>query len=132
NTFPLWVTLLAWPVLRHRPSLGVALALLSGIAGVVLIERPDRGEFRAASLCALAAAFCTAVVMLGLHRLKNLDPLVIVVHFSAVATGVIGAFVLWTAIEQPMDFVPLTRPATLALLLGIGVFGTIGQIMMTA
>ena len=33
NTFPIWVTLLAWPVLRERPSALFALALASGIAG---------------------------------------------------------------------------------------------------
>src|SRR5262245_19589432 len=60
NTFPLWVTLLAWPVLRQRPTPGVAVALLSGIAGVCLIEQPHEGEFRLASAFALAAAFCTA------------------------------------------------------------------------
>lgn len=132
NTFPLWVTVLAWPVLRHRPTLGVAVALVSGIAGVVLIERPERGEFRWASLCALTAAFCTAVVMLGLHRLKQLYPLVIVVHFSAIATGIIGAFVLWTGFGRPLEFAPLAQPRTLALLLGIGILGTAGQIFMTA
>src|SRR5262249_48168148 len=96
NTFPLWVTLLARPVLGLRPTPGVALALVSGIAGVCLIEQPHEGEFRLASVFALTAAVCTAVVMLGLHRLRHFDPLVIVVHFSAVATGIIGGFIVWT------------------------------------
>ena len=41
NTFPLWVTLLAWPVLRERPGGKAVVALVCGIAGVCLIERPD-------------------------------------------------------------------------------------------
>jgi drug/metabolite transporter (DMT)-like permease len=133
NTFPLWVTLLAWPVLGQRPTPGVALALLSGIAGVCLIEQPQEGEFRQASAFALAAAFCTAVVMIGLHRLRHFDPLVIVVHFSAVATGIIGGFILWTVLRRhDLDLAPLADAETLALLLGIGLLGSTGQILMTS
>lgn len=133
NTFPLWVTLLAWPYLGQRPTFGVALALISGIAGVVLIERPDQGEFRLASMTALLAAICTGVVMLGLHRLKNYDPLVIVVHFSAVATIFIGGFTIWSSLTtQPISLRTLADPVTLLLLAGVGMLGTVGQILMTA
>jgi drug/metabolite transporter (DMT)-like permease len=132
NTFPLWVTLLAWPALRQRPTVGVGAALLSGIAGVALIEQPQRGDFRWASLAALGASFCTAIVMIGLHRLRHYDPLVIVVHFSAVASGFIGGFTLWTAMRGlDLDLAPLADPATVTLLVGIGVLGAVGQILMT-
>lgn len=133
NTFPLWVTVLAWPVLRQRPTFGVVLALASGVAGVVLIERPYAGDFRLASAGALAAAICTAVVMLGLHRLRHYDPLVIVVHFSAVATAIIGAFTAITAIAtHPISFTPLADPEMLLLLAAIAVLATCGQILMTS
>jgi drug/metabolite transporter (DMT)-like permease len=133
NTFPLWVTLLAWPVMRQRPTAGVLVALASGIVGVYLIEQPQGADSRLACSCALAAAFCTAVVMIGLHRLRHFDPLVIVVHFSAVATGIIGAFILWTAAtREGVDLAPLADAETIALLVGIGLLGATGQILMTA
>lgn len=133
NTMPLWVTLLAWPLLGQRPTVGVLLALLSGTVGVYLVEHPTAGEFRLASLCALAAAFCSAVVMIGLHRLRHLNPLVIVVHFSMVATGFIGGFIVWTAAaRRDLDLAPLSDGVTLALLVGIGLLGSAGQIFMTA
>jgi drug/metabolite transporter (DMT)-like permease len=132
NTFPLWVTLLAWPVLGHRPTAAVVLALISGIAGVCLIEQPQHGESRYASLGALAAAFCTAVVMLGLHRLKYLDPLAIVVHFSAVAAAIIGGFVTCTALGvKALNFDQLLDRVTLTLLLAIALLATGGQVLMT-
>src|SRR5205823_3428063 len=56
NTFPLWVTLLAWPVLGARPTAAVGLALVSAILGVVLIEKPHVGDIRPASLAALFSA----------------------------------------------------------------------------
>jgi drug/metabolite transporter (DMT)-like permease len=131
NTFPLWVTLLAWPAFGERPTLAVMLALGSGIAGVVLIEQPE-GEFRWASGAALTAAICSAVVMLGLHRLRHVDTLAIVVHFSAVATVFIGGFTLWTCWQgQQLDLAPLADWRTIALLLAIGLCATVGQILMT-
>jgi drug/metabolite transporter (DMT)-like permease len=131
NTFPLWVTLLAWPILGERPTAGVGLALLSGIFGVALIEDPQDG-FRLASLAALFAAVCTAVVMIGLHRLRNLHPLAIVVHFSGVATVFAVGYLLWSvATGQPLDTSGLTDPTTLTLLAAVGGFAAVGQIMMT-
>ena len=131
NTFPVWVTLLAWPVLGMRPTTGVGLALLSAILGVALIEKPFTGDVRVESLAALFAALCTAVVMLGLHHLRNLNSLAIVVHFSAVATIVCVGYTIFTAMTLPLDQGRLAEPATLALLFGVAAFATIGQIAMT-
>src|ERR1051325_6010117 len=41
NTVPVWVTLLAWPVLGQRPGAAVWAAIAVGLAGVVLIQRPE-------------------------------------------------------------------------------------------
>jgi len=132
NTFPLWVALLAWPVLTQRPTLGVAAALVCGILGVALIERPDRGDFRWASLAALTAAVCTAIVMIGLNRLRNFDPLAIVVHFSAVATIVsLGFMASSVAHGSDIDLGKLAHGPTLALLAGVAICATTGQILMT-
>lgn len=131
NTFPVWVTLLAWPVLGMRPTTGVAFALLSAIAGVALIEKPYTGDVRIESLAALVAALCTAVVMLGLHHLRNLNSLAIVVHFSGVATIVCFGYTIATANAMPLDRSRLAEPITIALLIGVAGFATIGQIAMT-
>jgi drug/metabolite transporter (DMT)-like permease len=132
NTFPLWVLVLAWPVLGMRPTVGVGLALLSGIAGVALIEQPHPGEIRIASLMALAAAFCSAVVMIGLHRLKHLHPLSIVVHFSALASIVCIGYACVTHLGgQPLSLAPLMRPWNVVLLLTLGALASAGQFLMT-
>jgi drug/metabolite transporter (DMT)-like permease len=132
NTFPLWVLILAWPVLGTRPTIGVGLALLSGIAGVALIEQPHPGEIRIASVMALAAAFCSAVVMIGLHRLKHLHALSIVVHFSALATLICTGYATVTHFAgQTLSLSPLTNPVNWLLLLGLGALASTGQILMT-
>jgi drug/metabolite transporter (DMT)-like permease len=143
NTFPIWVTLLAWPVLGERPSPGFLLALASGVAGVVLIEHgvtagesealaESTGTLRFAIASALLAAVCTAVVMLGLHRLRTINSLAIVVHFSAVATVAVFGYAIVTALNGwPIDLSVLTDRLTLTLLLAVGVLATLGQIAMT-
>jgi len=132
NTFPLWVTLLAWPLLRQRPTAIFVLALLSSVAGVALIEGPESGVIRSATLAALLASFGTAVVMIGLHRLRDVAPLAIVVHFSAVATVVCLGFAVVTAILWgDIDLTTLSNPGTLTLLASVGIFATLGQISMT-
>jgi drug/metabolite transporter (DMT)-like permease len=145
NTFPIWVTLLAWPVLGERPTAAFALALASGIAGVVLVEHGKAvaegaagssiiASVRPAIAAALLAAVCTAVVMLGLHRLRYIHSLAIVVHFSAVATIVCTAFAAVTPLlfpDWPLDWSALADPVTLSLLAAVGGLATVGQITMT-
>src|SRR6185503_16664620 len=40
KSYPLWVALLSWFVLKERPSAKVWIAILVGLAGVILIARP--------------------------------------------------------------------------------------------
>jgi drug/metabolite transporter (DMT)-like permease len=132
NTFPLWVTLIAWPVLGHRPTALFAVAVISGVAGVAFIEGPQSTGIRAASVAALLASFCTAIVMIGLHRLRSVESLAIVVHFSAVATVVCFLYSVVTAcLWEPIDLNALKDPKTIVLLLGVGMCGTAGQVSMT-
>jgi drug/metabolite transporter (DMT)-like permease len=143
NTFPIWVTLLAWPVLGERPTAGFILALTSGIAGVVLIEygkAPAEGAvaiagmIRPAVAAALLAAVCTAIVMLGLHKLRHIPSLAIVVHFSTVATIACVGFAFATPLlfpDWPLDWSTLSNPNVLLLLAAVGGLATLGQIAMT-
>src|SRR5437870_4952191 len=85
NTFPIWVALLAWPLLGEPPSARVWFAVVSGMAGVVLIQQPHFAEGNFASLVALGSSLSTAFAMIGLHRLHKIDVRAIVVHFSGVS-----------------------------------------------
>jgi drug/metabolite transporter (DMT)-like permease len=132
STFPIWVALLSWPLLHERPSAATWVAACCGVLGVYLIQQPAGDasipSHRFATLLALVAAFTSAVAMLGLHRLKELDTWAIVVHFSGVST----AFVLCSwffgqapPVEQALD-------GQLALLLvGVGITATVGQLCLT-
>jgi drug/metabolite transporter (DMT)-like permease len=67
--------------------------------------------------------------MLGLHRLQDIDPRAIVVHYSAVGLLVCLVLFPWLAGETPRA--GLDKPMTVAMLLGVGLTATIGQIFLT-
>jgi drug/metabolite transporter (DMT)-like permease len=129
NTFPVWVAVLSWPVLGVLPSVRVWLAVLGGVLGVYLIQRPHGGEDDVAIFVALASAAATSVAMIGLHKLKRVDPNAVVVHFSAVATvASASAFFLF---ERRTGAMPFYYPEALGLLLGVGVTASVGQMLLT-
>jgi drug/metabolite transporter (DMT)-like permease len=129
NTFPIWVALLSWPLYGHFPNRKMILAILVGVSGVVLVEQPHIESGNLGVALALVAAALTAVAMLGLHSLTDVDPRAIVVHFSSVAT----VFCLTAVFVGPRQYaaadvldVPL-----LVRLLGMGLTALIGQLFLT-
>jgi drug/metabolite transporter (DMT)-like permease len=129
NMFPIWVALLSWPLLGERPSARLWLSALSGITGVALIQQPHFAEGNFASLVALASSFFTSLAMIGLHRLAEIDPRAIVVHFSAVGL----LFCLPTFFLFDLSFEARTIFATTngLMLLIVGATATVGQIFLT-
>ena len=129
NTSPIWVTLLLCLTFGLRPTKGVICAVITSVAGIALIQQPHFQSGKFACLMALCGAFCTSVAMLGLNRLKHLDPRAIVAHFSGVA-GV--ATVLFLLLTNRKDYsTQLGGKSVLALLILVGAAGVAGQIGMT-
>jgi drug/metabolite transporter (DMT)-like permease len=136
STFPIWVALLSWLLYRRRPPLQVWLSVASSVIGVALVSPylpAASGDGPAptypAMLAALTGSFATAIAMLGLHRLHDLDARVIVVHFSGVAVlFCLGSFLV--SDHLPNLSAVLQGPTPL-LLLVLGLTATVGQICLT-
>jgi drug/metabolite transporter (DMT)-like permease len=127
--YPLWVAILTWAVFKERPTLKVWIAVVVGIAGVVMIAQPHFDDARLAIGTGILSSVCTAVVMLGLKRLANVDTRIIVTHFAMVATVVCGAVFVFAGWGRPVAALGDTR--SLTMLLGMGLMGTLGQIALT-
>ncbi len=133
NTFPIWVALLSWPLAGERPSGGVWVAVICSVAGVAIAQQPHADGVGPAAVAAVFASLFTAVAMLGLNRLKGVDSLAVVVHFSAVAT----LFAAVTAVVVACAHGPTRPPSAphppvdLALLFGVGATATAGQVFLT-
>jgi drug/metabolite transporter (DMT)-like permease len=128
NIFPIWVALLSWPMLGEVPSPVVWLSALTGVVGVFLVQMPYADGLNPTALVVVAVSFLTALAMMGLHQLKELDPRTVVVHFSGVST----AFCLAALALLPLDPPPEPLELHHLLLLGaVGVTATVGQLFLT-
>jgi drug/metabolite transporter (DMT)-like permease len=128
NTYPLWIVVIAWWQMRRLPSALDLLSVAAGTAGVVLIQQPHLDRSELASLVALASSVSTAVALIGLHRLKDVDYRAIMVHFA----GVASLFSLgWFLVRRETIAPSAYDPTTLALLAGVGITGTAGQVFLT-
>jgi drug/metabolite transporter (DMT)-like permease len=129
NLFPVWIALLSWPFLGMRPTFTTWIAIVSGVAGVALIQQPHLAEGNLASFAALTSSFCSAVAMLGLHQLHHMDTRAIVFHFSSVSLlfSLSAMFLLGDGAPPPSTL----QAVTIAMLLGVGVTATLGQICLT-
>jgi len=130
NSYPLWIVVLSAVVLRQPPTLPEALGVASGLVGVGLIQQPQLTGDQFASLVALAGSVSSALAMLGLHRLKGIDPRAIVAHFSGVASLIAGT---WLVLRWNRGEIAVARPdlVTVLLLAGVGISGTVGQFFLT-
>jgi drug/metabolite transporter (DMT)-like permease len=146
NMYPIWIILMSWAAFGQRPTSRDLLAVASGMAGVILIERPRLGHDDFAASLALLSSFFAAIAMLGLHRLRDIDPRAVVAHFAGVATVVVGTVLAWQSTALPGHATAATTatatavapaglpgydPATLILLCGVGLTGTVGQVFLT-
>jgi drug/metabolite transporter (DMT)-like permease len=129
NTAPIWVTLLLWFVFKQRPTTGIVIAVLTSVVGIALIQQPHFQSGKFACLMALCGAFCTSIAMLGLNRLRSIDPRAVVVHFSGVASLAMVALLVLT--NRKDHFAQLNGSRVLLPLVLVGIAGVAGQIGMT-
>ncbi|GJM16469.1 MAG: hypothetical protein DHS20C13_17960 [Thermodesulfobacteriota bacterium] len=129
ETRPIWVAIVAGYILGETAGKKVWISIIFGIAGVILVEHPRIVEQNFAGLLALYAAFGGAVVMICLRKLKDLDLRIIITHFSGTAT--IVALIALFFVRGEVDVSPLINTNITLMMLGVGIFGTIGQMAMT-
>lgn len=114
-------TLLGEKVGRHRWS-----AVAVGLLGVILVTRPGGGELPAIGLAlGIAAALGVAIVTVTIRQIGRTEGTQTrVLWFTMLSLPATGAL---------MPFLAQAHPAQIwALLFGLGTFGGIAQLMMTA
>ena len=139
SMYPIWVAILGWPMLGQIPSRDTWMALSVSTVGMWLIYASASGPATfsnehshylpqvAIPLASLASMF-SAVALIGLHRVKELDPRAVVAHFSAVST--LLSLILW--LYMPMQTMSDERDnGSLARLVAVGVAAVLGQLFLT-
>ncbi len=139
SMYPIWVAVLAWPLLGQLPSRDTWLALAASTCGMLLVyaAATDRSSDLSshphympqwAIPIAAVASFFSGIALIGLHKVKSVDPRAVVVHFSAVSTGlclVSWIFLPSQSMQSPTDQTSLVR------LIGVGVTAMLGQLFLT-
>lgn len=128
SLYPLWIVLATAFLARRSPSLAEWIGVISGILGIVVLQRPELAGDRLATLVALGSSVSTSVAMLGLHKLRGVSPRAVVAHFGAVGAVVAG---IAMAFRPASVWSAFLDPVTVGFLLSVGITGTIGQAFLT-
>ena len=122
-SMPVLVTLLAIPLLGERIRLIRGVAILLGLAGVIIVLRPGTIELGAGHLAALLAALCGATSAVITRRIGTTERSATLILYPVIAnillTGVMLVFVY-----RPMPIVDLGKMAA------IGVLAMLGQLLI--
>ncbi len=123
---PLFAVMLSALVLKEKVGRHRWSAVLAGLAGVAIVMRPGGSDLPLPGLAvALAAAFGVGCVTITIRTIARTDGTqTIVLWFTTLAT--IAVSVLMPGFAQPHD------AATIAILVAIGLFGGVGQLLLTA
>jgi drug/metabolite transporter (DMT)-like permease len=126
-TSPLFLTLLTTMILKDHFQWLLAVAVVLGFAGVVLLLRPSLQEDQwSGGLIGLASGFFAAIAYLNIRHLGNLgEPdWRVVFYFTLISTILTSIWMLFNT------FHPIT-PVNFLLLLGIGITATLAQLALT-
>lgn len=130
NMFPVWIAVLSWPVLGRVPGRDVWISVFCAMMGVGLMLKPT-GEGGLGTLLAATGSVTSAVALMGLHRLKQIDANAVVVHFSAVSVLILLGLLLLQPGETAWPVILTKLQSDGWLLLGVGLGATVGQLLLT-
>jgi drug/metabolite transporter (DMT)-like permease len=122
---PLFIPFIAWAWIREPPPPVIFPAVALGLAGIVLIAQPGAGlSLSPASVAGVLSGICAAAAMVSIRRLADTEPAPrIVFYFSALSTLISAVPLAWSWSPVPGRM--------LAILVGIGVLATLGQLCLT-
>lgn len=121
---PLFIPFIAWAFIREPPTALILAAVTVGLFGIALIAKPESGPLNLATAVGVFSSICAAAAMVTIRNIADTEPAVrIVFYFSALSTLISSVPLIWSW-QTP------TAPQLL-LLVGIGVFATLGQLCLT-
>lgn len=126
-TAPTFATILSWLILRERTASHRWLAVLLGLAGVVIILQPGAPVHTVPTqgiAIALLGALGTAAVVITVRQLRHTEHVAAIVFWFFASSALVGGLLLFYVGRQH-------DAETLVILAGAGVAAGIMQITMT-
>ena len=138
KTSPIFTAIFAWMFLSEKLSLKAWGAIGVGFIGIVLITQPSGIGFSKYDLLGIFSGIGAALAYTSIRKLRNYyDTRAIVLSFMGVGTlGPIILFLISPYIHMPeLDFIlgefVMPQGVVWFYVLGMGVFATISQLLMT-
>lgn len=125
QTSPLFIALLSGRLLGESASRGMWLWTAAAFVGVALIVRPTQG-LEWGAVMALVAGLTSALAYLAVRGLRQSDPPARIVFWFAVLSALVSAPLSLEALVQTPR-----APSLWAAMVGVGVFGALGQLSST-
>lgn len=116
---PLVITLLAIPILGERIRLRRGLAILLGLAGVMIVLRPGSASFEPGHLAALLSAFAGALNSIIVRKIGNEERGVVMLLYPMMTNLILMAMIM------PFVYVPVSG-------VDMAHFGIIAALVLTA
>lgn len=126
---PLFMILLAIPLLGERPGVKRSLATFVGFIGVLTIVNPDSANLEPGVFAALCAAVCLSLTQIIIKKLSVTESHIAMLSwFALISACIAGGFILIAPSFFP-DFPVWTTPTwgLIAILFLSGIVGTAGQ-----
>ena len=121
---PIFVVLLSWFFLDEKLSGTLVLLVLVSFLGILLVLRPSGNVFNAAGAAGLGGAVFAAGAYVAIRQLHQTDSFWTMAFYFMVTAALLSFFpMLRTWVTPDMR--------QLLLLVGIGLFGSLGQLFMT-
>ncbi len=98
---PLFITVLASPILGERVGVHRVGAVIVGLIGVIVIMQPGTGVFHWAAMLILVSALCFALFQITTRRLVGAAPTMVTLYY----TGIGG--LLWTSLMVGFFWSPI-------------------------
>jgi drug/metabolite transporter (DMT)-like permease len=121
---PLFITLLAMPLLGESVRIQRLAVVVIGFVGVLLMAHPDARGLSPGVLVALAGAVATALALISIRKMRDTESNIAIVFYFSLSGTIVGAATLpFTAVWPSLVNLPV--------LIAIGVLGGIAQILLT-
>jgi drug/metabolite transporter (DMT)-like permease len=121
---PMFIPVVALLWLGEQVPWRVRWAIVLGLVGVVLILRPDLGAMAPIGLIALLGGVFAAIAKVTVRRLSRTEPTTRIVFYFALIGTLVSALPLFRFWQTP-------SPQAMSWLLAVGLFATLGQLLLT-
>ncbi len=122
-TAPIFLPIVAFIWLKEKCGPFAMLAIPIGFFGVILVLQPN-GDFNASSMIGLLGGFLAAVAKVVVRKLGKTEPTTRTVFYFGIFGVLFSTIPLFWRWQMP-------TLSQWGLLIGIGIFGTCGQLLMS-